>query len=449
MVPTLPFRGFTSAPEPRSIRQSMSETLPISPDAPWLAPLAGYSDLSFRLLCREAGAAVCCTEMVSAKGLIYYSPGTRDLLATTPEDAPLVVQLFGCDPDIMVRAMEPLLEQGFRWFDLNMGCSVPKVVKTGCGAAMLRDVPQALAVARAMLRTAGAGRVGFKFRLGWDVGQEVWADLGRALADLGAGWVTLHPRYARQGFSGEARWSTLGELVRAVSVPVIASGDLFTAADGVRCLRETGVASVMYARGALNDPGVFHAHRERVAGRPDPGYTPQRLRALITRHAELARQYAPGRSALLKMRTFVPRYVRHLPGARALRQHLASCFEWEMLDELLATFFADVPTCPVTPEGRGGKPETMPNGNPDAMSECVTGAAEHSGCRTHSDMSGHVAGSASSEDPSDGPSRYPAGESAMTSGEESATAAGTAGRGPEVSSTCCTGRAQQPTESDA
>jgi tRNA-dihydrouridine synthase B len=441
MVPTLPFRGFTSAPEPRSIRQSMSETLPISPDAPWLAPLAGYSDLSFRLLCREAGAAVCCTEMVSAKGLIYYSPGTRDLLATTPEDAPLVVQLFGCDPDIMVRAMEPLLEQGFRWFDLNMGCSVPKVVKTGCGAAMLRDVPQALAVARAMLRTAGAGRVGFKFRLGWDVGQEVWADLGRALADLGAGWVTLHPRYARQGFSGEARWSALGELVRAVSVPVIASGDLFTAADGVRCLRETGVASVMYARGALNDPGVFHAHRERVAGRPDPGYTPQRLRALITRHAELARQYAPGRSALLKMRTFVPRYVRHLPGARALRQHLASCFEWEMLDELLATFFADVPTCPVTPEGRGGKPYAMP--------ACVPGAAGLAGGMMHPDMPGHATDGASPDAASGGISGKPAEESGTTTSSGRATAAGTAGRGPEVSSTCCTGRAQQPTESDA
>lgn len=318
----------------------MTPRLHFDASSPWLAPLAGYSDLSFRLLCREHGAAVCCTEMVSAKGLIYHSPGTRDLLATIPEDQPLVVQLFGCDADIMMRAMEPLLEEGVTHFDLNMGCSVPKVAKTGCGSAMLRDTENALRVAKAMLSMAGAGNVGFKFRLGWDANNEVWLDVGKALADLGAGWLTLHPRFARQGFSGEARWSALRELASAVSTPVIASGDIFTAADGVRCIQETGVSTVMYARGAMNDPGVFDAHKALLTGKPDPGYTPERIHALILRHAELAKQYAPGRAALLKMRTFVPRYVRHMPGARALRQHLASCFEWEMLDDVLALFFS-------------------------------------------------------------------------------------------------------------
>jgi tRNA-dihydrouridine synthase B len=141
------------------------------------------------------------------------------------------------------------------------------------------------------------------------------------------------------------------------------------------------------------------------------------------------------------MRTFVPRYVRHLPGARALRQHLASCFEWEMLDELLATFFADVPTCPVTPEGRGGKPYAMP--------ACVPGAAGLAGGMMHPDMPGHATDGASPDAASGGISGKPAEESGTTTSSGRATAAGTAGRGPEVSSTCCTGRAQQPTESDA
>lgn len=315
----------------------LSGAPPLRPDAPWLAPLAGYSDLPFRLLCREHGAAACCTEMVSAKGLLYHSPGTRDLLAATPEDAPLVLQLFGADADIMRTVMPGLMEQGFRWFDLNMGCSVPKVVKTGCGSAMSRDMDNALAVARAMVEVAGEGRVGFKMRLGWQTGEETWREMALRLQDAGAGWITLHPRFARQGFGGEARWSALRELAATLTIPVIASGDLFTAADAVRCVRETGVATVMFARGAMNNPAIFEEYRTLLAGGQPPPPDADRLKALIRRHLELALAHSGERTALLKMRTFVPRYVRHIPGVRALRNRLASCLDRDLLEELLET----------------------------------------------------------------------------------------------------------------
>lgn len=318
-------------------------TLPISPDTPWLAPLAGYSDLPFRLLCREHGAAVCCTEMVSAKGLIYHSPGTRDLLRSTPlealrQDSPLVVQLFGNEAPVMARAMAPLLEEGFVWFDLNMGCSVTKVNRSGCGSAMLRDVDNALAVARTMTDLAGEGRVGFKLRLGWDDSSPVWEDLALRLQDLGAGWITLHPRTARQGFSGTARWECLATLAQRLSIPVIASGDLLSAAAGVRCLRETGVSAVMYARGAMQNPAIFEEHRALWQGTILPAPSPEDVRALIHRHAALARDYGCEKVALFKMRTFVPRYVHHLPGVRVLRQGLAACHDWETLHRLLDDF---------------------------------------------------------------------------------------------------------------
>lgn len=313
--------------------------LNIAQDAPWLAPLAGYSDLAFRLLSREFGAQVVCSEMVSAKGLHYKSSGTEQLLETTPEDDPMVLQLFGNDTDIMASAMEPLVAAGYRWFDLNMGCSVRKVVKTGCGAAMLCDVPNAVKVAQTMVRLAGAGRVGFKFRLGWEAGSEVYLDLARRLQDVGAGWVSLHPRFARQGFSGEARWSALRELVEAVDIPVIASGDLFHAEDGVRCVRETGVAGVMFARGALNNPAIFEEYATLLHGgtviRPDPVKTMNILR----RHVALARQHCPDKTALFKMRSLVPRYVKLFPGAKHMRNRLTECTTWERLDELLEEFF--------------------------------------------------------------------------------------------------------------
>ena len=163
--------------------------LPFAPDKPWLAPLAGWSDLPFRLLCRRFGAAVCCTEMISAKGLIYKSPGTAELFATCPEDGPVVVQLFGSEAPFMEAAAGQLRDKGFVWFDCNMGCSVPKVARTGSGAAMCKDIDNALAVAEALIRAAGRGRVGFKLRLGWDEpgrspAAETWRVLAPALEEL-------------------------------------------------------------------------------------------------------------------------------------------------------------------------------------------------------------------------------------------------------------------------
>ncbi len=320
-----------------STAHDQADGLPFRPDAPWLAPLAGWSDLPFRLLCRERGAAVCCTEMISAKGLWYGGRNTEELLATTPEDAPLVAQIFGDEPEIMADAVRRLQDRGFVWFDVNMGCSVPKVTKTGSGAALLKDPARALAVGEAVIRAAGERRAGFKMRLGWDAGcGEVFRDLGARLAGAGAGWLTLHPRWARQGFTGEARLDAVAELAAAVPVPVIASGDLFTAEDGMRALREGGAATVMYARGALRDPGVFARHIRLLQGECEPDETDGRaaLAALIRRHMELARQHAPA-SALLKMRTFGPRYVKNLDSARALRQALVTCASWDGLESIV------------------------------------------------------------------------------------------------------------------
>ena len=297
--------------------------LPFTPDKPWLAPLAGWSDLPFRLLCRRFGAAVCCTEMISAKGLIYKSPGTAELFATCPEDGPVVVQLFGSEAPFMEAAAGQLRDKGFVWFDCNMGCSVPKVARTGSGAAMCKDIDNALSVAEALIRAA-----------------ETWRVLAPALEALGAGWLTLHPRTAKQGFTGTARWEYLSELKALVSLPVIASGDLFTAEDGVRCLAETGVDTVMYARGALRDPAIFKAHLDLLAGREPEVADVATLLARIREHARLARELSTEKVALLKMRTIVPRYVRHIEGSKQLRADIIACRSWDDFEKALRSFEA-------------------------------------------------------------------------------------------------------------
>jgi tRNA-dihydrouridine synthase B len=383
----------------------MMPLLPIGPDAPWLAPLAGFSDLPFRLLCREQGAAVACTEMISAKGLVYGMrrkgrteewpcAGTGDLLATTDKDLPLVVQLFGAEPEFLAEAASMLRARGFLWFDLNMGCSVPKVTKTGAGSALLREPARALAAASALFRSAGSGKAGCKIRLGWDAASPVYLDLAKALEDAGAAWITLHPRYAGQGFSGRADSSAWEKLVRAVRIPVLASGDLFRAEDALDCLR-TGVSGVMFARGAMANPAIFRCYHALRGSSATQGMMPMELKSagsgasletetaqwmhegraednddharmqgwadrgawklnrdelllLILRHAELADKLTPGKAArkgcspaLLKMRTVVPRYVRHLPGVRHLRAELAGCGSWEELHDILHRFFRD------------------------------------------------------------------------------------------------------------
>ena len=208
--------SFIDCSDPTPTHPFSPPGLPIGPAHPWLAPLAGYSDLPFRLLCREFGAAVACTEMVSAKGLVLgqskKSNATNELLATYPPlaspvvtrglptvpypgpdaslapvtpDVPLVVQLFGAEASFMEEAVRILTDRGYTWFDCNMGCSVPKVVKSGAGAAMLQNPDNAAAVAGAMVRAAGKGRVGFKLRLGRDAGEEVYLSLAKRLEEAG------------------------------------------------------------------------------------------------------------------------------------------------------------------------------------------------------------------------------------------------------------------------
>jgi tRNA-dihydrouridine synthase B len=301
----------------------------ISPDRPWLAPLAGFSDLPFRLLCRESGAHVTCTEMVSAKGLVYNSKGTSELLATTPQDSPLVVQLFGSEPEYLGQAMDMLLDQGVQYFDLNSGCPVKKVIKTGSGAALLKTPHRLTELIRLMADKAGPGRVGVKIRLGWQAAEPVFRTLAPDLEQAGAAWITLHPRFARQGFSGIAAWEALGELKQLVSIPVIASGDLFHAEDALRCIQKTGVDAVMFARGALNDPAICARFKDLLQGRAPREKGKLELLAIIKRLMELSCQYGNEAKALLRMRTLAPRFIRDLPGSRSLRNDLTQCRTWD------------------------------------------------------------------------------------------------------------------------
>ena len=358
-MPRLPDFPLEPGPQP--------DRLPTGWDKPWLAPLAGYSDLAFRLLCREHGAACCVTEMVSAKGLVHDGVNTWRVLATVPQDVPLVVQLFGAEAPVLGEAVRILRDRGHSFFDLNMGCSVPKVARQGAGSALFRDLDNALACAKAMIDAAEPGHVSFKLRLGLDENNRPWLDMARRLEDLGAGLVCLHPRTAKQGYGGTARREEIARAKEALSIPVLASGDLFTAEDGLLCLKETGADGVMYARGALTNPDIFAEHLSLVRNETPKPRSRADLKAMITRHMDLVRLHGNEENALFRLRSIVPRYVRTFQGIRRLRQELCQCRSFAELDELLENFLG-----PNADEG-------MSNTGSTGSTDCGSGDARHEG----------------------------------------------------------------------
>ncbi|MUM76201.1 tRNA-dihydrouridine synthase family protein [Pseudodesulfovibrio sp. F-1] len=330
----------------------------IAPDEPWLAPLAGYSDRPFRLLAKRYGCAVACSEMVSVKGMAFDNEGTRRLIATCPEDTPMVLQLFGSDPALFGPVMDTLVAQGYRYFDLNAGCPVRKVLKSGSGVKLMEEPDTLVRIASIMVERAAAlpqsqgigGRVGVKFRLGFEKGADTYLELAQRLEDAGVNWVTLHPRYGRQMFAGQADWAKLALLKRTVSIPVIASGDLFTAEDGVRCVNQTGADAVMFARGALYDPSIFGRFRALMAGERPPDRDGAALAEIVREHIRLTREYEGDGRSFRKIRSIIPRYAKGLKGIRALRASLLQCSDWTALEEAASIIAGLEPADGVAPE---------------------------------------------------------------------------------------------------
>ncbi|MCL7489561.1 MAG: tRNA dihydrouridine synthase DusB [Desulfobulbaceae bacterium] len=279
-----------------------------------LAPLAGYTDLPFRILCREMGAGLCFSEMISSHGLTYGQKKTLEMLATIADERPVAFQLFGSDPEIMGRAAAFLTDYPIDFIDINMGCPVKKVVRKGSGAALMKDIQTAEAIIRSVVANAGLP-VTVKFRSGWTHESINAESFARMAENAGASAVTIHSRTWSQGFGGTADWSIIRRVKEAVAIPVIGNGDILEYRDGLRMMEETGCEGVMIGRGALGNPWVF-----RKSGRPET--LAQRM-GVINRHIELIERYLPQRQALFKVKNNIIRYLTGLPGASGLRRTIS------------------------------------------------------------------------------------------------------------------------------
>lgn len=291
-----------------------------------LAPLAGITDLPLRLLAKERGAALVYTEMVSANGLLHGSAKTGRLLDSHPAERPLTAQIFGADPGIVADAARMVADTGADIVDINFGCSVKKIVKTGAGAALMKDPGRAGRLLEAVRRAVSIPLT-IKLRGGWEPSGDQALAIARIAADAGVDAIAIHPRTARQGFSGTADWSLIARLKRAVTVPVIGNGDVTTPADALRMREVTGCDAVMIGRAAVGSPWIFSRILELADGRPPTPVTIEDRRALMHRYLDAAVDRLGESVACRMMRSRLGWFVKGLPHAAAFREsikHLSS-----------------------------------------------------------------------------------------------------------------------------
>ncbi|MEA3547816.1 MAG: tRNA dihydrouridine synthase DusB [Thermodesulfobacteriota bacterium] len=294
-----------------------------------LAPLAGYTDLPFRLLCREYGAGLVYSEMISCHGLVYRQPNTFKMLQTVEQDRPVSFQLFGSDPEIMAEAAIILSELPIDLIDINMGCPVRKVTKKGAGSALMKTPKLAEKIIRGVCKQARIG-VTVKIRSGWNHQSLTAPEFARMAEDAGVAAIAVHGRTWSDGFSGSADRRIIAAVKEAVSIPVIGNGDILSYGDGLKMMAETGCDGVMVGRGALGRPWIF------MPNQPEPGLT-LRLTAL-KRHLDLIASHRSTEFGLAAIKNHAGRYFKGMPHGAAIRNQIYQTNSFSELQQLINSF---------------------------------------------------------------------------------------------------------------
>jgi tRNA-dihydrouridine synthase B len=285
------------------------------------APVAGYSDAAFRSICIDEGADLCYSEMVSSEALSRNHPKTQELLARADNERAYAIQLFGAKPGVMAQAARLLLPHKPLVVDLNCGCPVPKIIKSGAGSALIRKPALIGEIVRAMVEVLGSEGipVTVKIRSGWDADSINYHETAAAAIGSGASAVTLHARTRVQGYSGKADWAHIADLVRASSVPVFGSGDIFKAEDALRMLEQTGCAGIMVARGAMGNPFIFREILALFEGHEAPRVSIREKAETARRHLRLSASFLGERRACVEFRKQFCSYTKGSTSGAALR----------------------------------------------------------------------------------------------------------------------------------
>lgn len=306
-----------------------------------LAPLAGHTDRAFRGVVRALGGpGLVVTEMVSSEGLTRGSEFSRDLAQLSPGERPVGIQIFGCDPERMADAAAIVEDMGADLVDVNMGCPVPKVTRTGSGAAMMKDPALAASVIEKMVARTEIP-ITVKIRSGWDHDSINAAEVACVLESAGASAITVHPRCRSVRHRGEAAWSVIRDVKDAVSIPVIGNGDVHDVASARKMLETTGADGIMIGRGALSNPWVFRQITDGFRGETTPPTTLDDYRVLFDGFIARLREYHPERRVLNRVKAFIGWVTKGLHGGTVLRQDVYAAKSLAEAVAILTRYFDD------------------------------------------------------------------------------------------------------------
>ena len=305
-----------------------------------LAPMAGITDLPFRLICRRLGCGMTVSEMVSAKGLLYKNVKTTEMLRIDDGERPTAIQLFGSVPEELAEAARMVEASGADMIDFNMGCPVPKIVNNGEGSALMKQPQLAHDILAAMVKAVKIP-VTVKFRAGWDDSNRNAVEIAKAVEAAGVSAVAVHGRTRQQFYEGKADWGIIAEVKQAVKVPVFGNGDIFTVEDGLRMLAETGVDGLMIGRGADGNPWIFRELAAVLRGeeRPAAPSLQERL-AQAAEHLDMLIDYKGEHISVKEMRRHISAYLKGLPHAAEFRGRFHKVDTREQFMELLAEYAA-------------------------------------------------------------------------------------------------------------
>lgn len=305
------------------------------------APLAGITNLPLRLLAKEAGCALVCSEMVSACGLVYGSAKTTRLLDSTSKDKPLSVQLFGSDPSIMADAAQQVEAAGAQIVDINFGCSVRKILKSGSGSALMREPQKAEALLKATRKAINVPLT-IKIRSGWDRCGQQALQIAHIAQECGVDAIAVHPRTARQGFGGVADWPLIGRIKKEINIPVIGNGDIVTAEDALRMFAQTSCDAVMVGRAAIGNPMLFAQIKDSIEGKPARAITIKDRIDMMIRYQKASVAYLGEEKACLILRSRLGWFVKGMPQAGSFRRSIRRLESEEHTLSLIKAYAAKI-----------------------------------------------------------------------------------------------------------